>query len=153
MGFEFNSWLGMIINEVYSPYIQPLRGYLFFDKEKIYIKQDLNLKDTNRLLVFDFGMPIGNRYQYYNSTDKMNYSIELENKFIDKNDTIYKLKYHNPNRLMHGLDLVFYLEREKGVLGMYLSCFNEEIKEDEMYSFVGQIFDFKKLRHINRVIE
>ena len=145
--FEFNSWQGVIINDRYIDLVDSLRGYLFEVNNKVYFAPTIN--NTNGYLLFDFDMNIGDQkqYEYPNGINKIVYNIELENKFFSTGDTIYKFKFKDVGIFNDGLDLICYVDKYKGVLGMYLSYYSHLKKEDEIYSETGQIYDYFKLKH------
>lgn len=146
--FEFNCWQGVIMNERYFGIVPSLKGFISIESNKVYFKPINIQSDTNSFLLFDFDMSIGDKFQYKDS----DYSIKLEDKLM-KQDSIFKFRYQSSKIRVNGLDLVCYVEKRKGVIGMYLGSYNDSVKVDEVYSSIGQIYDIQKLKKINHVIK
>ncbi|MCW3083926.1 MAG: hypothetical protein JWP12_1292 [Bacteroidetes bacterium] len=150
--FEFTSWQGIEVNDKFIANMDHLKGYIFLEKNKIYFKTNIDEKDTNKFLLFNFDMNIGAKYINEIDSSKINYSFELEDIFINSNDSIFKFKYYDVTRNKHGKDLVCYVDKQKGILGMYFSYFNYETNKDEIDNYVGQIYDYNKLKHASHII-
>lgn len=147
---EFNSWKGILVNDKFVGFIPSLNGYIYYKNNGVYYMKNIEGRSIHHALLFDFNSKLDSIVQLncYFANKSFDYKVQLENIFIQQKDSIYKFKFFNVGKYSSdNMDLVCYVNKLRGVLGMYISYYNSITLKDEVVSEWGELFDKSQLVH------
>jgi hypothetical protein len=141
-----------------------LEGKMYLEDNKIlFASKDGQLKFP----LFDFNLNEGEseivnytksyRDKYTDTMINKNYKMLLEYKFFDKllNDTVIKFRYLNYSIFTPDNDVVYYVNKNAGILGCYLSLTLNDSTETIIANGRGNIYlnTIKNKKIIHRVLQ
>jgi hypothetical protein len=146
--FEFNCWDGIEVNNNFIGTIPSLKGYLIQQGQSVFFLPTLrtHIEPTQ---VLSFQWTPKQRKQICISYENKSFQrdVELVEHFVHGNDTVYKFKFYNVGQSSsEQVDLVCYISRRQGVLGMFLSHYNTLVRQDVVQSFIGELYDQQHLK-------
>lgn len=145
---KFIFWYGNVdTNNKPIPYFE-LSGQIYFDSNVVHFQH----AEGAEICYFDFRMRQNEEknidlwyFKNLNETKKIKlskkYKLILEDKFIDKtiNDTIYAFRFKGIGITIEDDDLVFFVNPNYGVMGIYNGVLNNT--KEEIFSFKGNIYE------------